>query len=137
MKLKNIATLALLALFAVSGLNAQSLSPSTKTYWDKGTLVVETPARPEGQQHVVGLKAPKLKTVRVAFVGLGMRGPGAVTRFTHIPGVEVVALCDTNEEKLIQYPAGKTTTEYDILSSVNTIEKYAFYKALTLKKIKI
>ena len=94
MKLKNIATLALMALFTVGGLNAQSLSPSTKTHWDKGTLVVETPARPDGQQHVVGLKAPKMKTVRVAFVGLGMRGPGAVTRFTHIPGVEVVALCD-------------------------------------------
>lgn len=73
---------------------AQSLSPSTKTHWDKGTLVVETPERPEGQEHVLGLTAPKLETVRVAFVGLGMRGPGAVNRFAHIPGVEVVALCD-------------------------------------------
>ena len=73
---------------------AQSLSPSTKTHWDKGTLVVETPARPEGQQHVLGLTVPKMETVRVAFVGLGMRGPGAVNRFAHIPGVEVVALCD-------------------------------------------
>lgn len=99
MKLNKIATLALLALFSVSGLNAQSLSPSTKTHWDKGTLVVETPARPEGQQHVVGLKTPKLKTVRVAFVGLGMRGPGAVARFTHIPGIEVVALCDYEEKR--------------------------------------
>ena len=74
--------------------NAQSLSPSTKTHWDKGTLVVETPERPAGQEHVLGLTAPKMDTVRVAFVGLGMRGPGAVNRFAHIPGVEVVALCD-------------------------------------------
>ena len=94
MKLNRVLTLAFLALFAVSGLQAQSLSPDTKTHWDKGTLVVESPVRPEGQQHVVGLTAPKMKTVRVAFVGLGMRGPGAVARFTHIPGVEVVALCD-------------------------------------------
>ena len=72
----------------------QSLSPSTKTHWDKGTLVVETPERPAGQEHVLGLTAPKLETVRVAFVGLGMRGPGAVNRFAHIPGVRVVALCD-------------------------------------------
>lgn len=73
---------------------AQSLSPSTKTHWDKGTLIVETPERPTGQQHAIGLTAPKLETVRVAFVGLGMRGPGAVNRFTHIPGTEIVALCD-------------------------------------------
>ena len=94
MKLNRVLTLAFLALFAVSGLQAQSLSPDTKTHWDKGTLVVESPARPEGQQHVIGLTAPKMKTVRVAFVGLGMRGPGAVARFTYIPGVEIVALCD-------------------------------------------
>lgn len=36
---------------------AQSLSPSTKTHWDKGTLVVETPERPAGQEHVLGLTA--------------------------------------------------------------------------------
>lgn len=94
MKLNRVLTLAFLAFFAASGLQAQSLSPDTKTHWDKGTLVVESPARPDGQQHVIGLTAPKMKTVRVAFVGLGMRGPGAVARFTYIPGVEIVALCD-------------------------------------------
>ena len=99
MKLNKVITLAVAVLMSVSTLNAQSLSPSTKTHWDKGTLVVETPARPEGQQHAVGLTAPKMKTVRVAFVGLGMRGPGAVARFTHIPGVEVVALCDYVKER--------------------------------------
>ncbi|MBQ2869105.1 MAG: Gfo/Idh/MocA family oxidoreductase [Akkermansia sp.] len=99
MKLNRVLTLAFLALFAVSGLQAQSLSPDTKTHWDKGTLVVESPVRPEGQQHAVGLTAPKMKTVRVAFVGLGMRGPGAVSRFTHIPGVEVVALCDYEKKR--------------------------------------
>ena len=84
--------------FCVSSM-AQSLSPSTKTHWDKGTLVVDTPTRPAGQQHVLGLTAPKLETVRVAFVGLGMRGPGAVERFTYIPGVQIVALCDFVEAR--------------------------------------
>ena len=93
MKVKHILSLALAALF-VTGLNAQSLSPSTKTHWEKGTLVVETPERPAGQEHVLGLTAPKMETVRVGFVGLGMRGPWAVMRFAHIPGVEIVALCD-------------------------------------------
>ena len=83
-------------------LNAQSLSPNTKTHWDKGTLMVETPERPEGQEHVLGLRAPKLDKVRVAFVGLGMRGPGAVRRFSHIPGVEIVALCDYDSTAAVQ-----------------------------------
>ena len=99
MKLNKIMALAFAVLFAAGGLNAQSLSPDTKTHWDKGTLVVETPARPEGQQHVIGLKTPALKTVRVAFVGLGMRGSSAIPRFTHIPGVEIVALCDYEKER--------------------------------------
>lgn len=92
---------ALTAVLAVSGFtaSAQSLSPSTKWHWDKGTIVVEDPVRPEGQENVLGLALPKMKVVRVAFVGLGMRGPGAVARFTHIPGVEIVALCDYEEAR--------------------------------------
>ena len=73
---------------------AQSLSPSTKWHWEEGTIVIDSPERPAGQTHVLGLTAPKIPTVRVAFVGLGMRGPGAVQRFTYIPGVQIVALCD-------------------------------------------
>lgn len=88
-----------LALVAGMQLSAQSLSPSTKTHWDKGTLVVESPERPAGQEHVLGLTVDKIPTVRVAFVGLGMRGPGAVNRFTHIPGVEIVALCDYEPDR--------------------------------------
>lgn len=73
---------------------AQSLSPSTKWHWDKGTIVVDSPERPAGQKDVINLTAPAIQNVRVAFVGLGMRGPGAVARFCYIPGVEIVALCD-------------------------------------------
>ena len=76
----------------------KQVSPyGTAYHWDKGTIVVETPERPAGQEHVLGLTAPKLETVRVGFVGLGMRGPWAVMRFAHIPGVEIVALCDYEE----------------------------------------
>ena len=49
-------------------------------------IKVETPARPE--------------TVRVGFIGLGMRGPGAVERWTHIPGTQIVALCDLLPERV-------------------------------------
>lgn len=80
-------------------LSAQSVSTSTRWHWEKGTLVVETPERPAGQQHVLGLTAPKMEVVRIGFVGLGMRGPSAVERFTFIPGTHIVALCDYEEKR--------------------------------------
>ncbi|AOW11421.1 Gfo/Idh/MocA family protein [Flavobacterium gilvum] len=58
-----------------------------------------TPKRPKGQTDVLRMACAPIPTVRVAFIGLGMRGPGAVERMTHIPGVEIVALCDMREEK--------------------------------------
>ena len=61
-------------------------------------LVVATPERPSGQEDVIQLTAPKMDTVRVGFIGLGMRGPGAVVRFTHIPGIQIKALCDIRQE---------------------------------------
>ena len=88
---------ALLAVALCGSLSAQSLSPSTTWHWEEGTIVVENPARPADQQDVIGLTVPKIENVRVAFVGLGMRGPGAVERFCLIPGVEIVALCDYEE----------------------------------------
>ena len=39
---------------------AQSLSPSTKWHWEEGTIVVDTPERPAGQQSALQLTAPKL-----------------------------------------------------------------------------
>ncbi|HCO67116.1 MAG TPA: glycosyl hydrolase [Dysgonomonas sp.] len=58
------------------------------------------PARPAGQTDVLQLRTDPIPTVRVAFIGLGMRGPGAVKRMTHINGVEVVALCDVEEKNV-------------------------------------
>lgn len=79
--------------------NAQSLSQSTKWHWNKGKIMIESPERPAGQKDVLGLALPKMKTVRVGFVGLGMRGPSAVEDFCLIPGVEIVALCDYVEAR--------------------------------------
>lgn len=103
MKFNKIVALAFAAVlgFGAQTANAQSLSPSTKWHWDKGTMVVETPARPAGQKNVLGLKLPKYKTVRIGLVGLGMRGPGAVDNFCVLPGVEIVALCDFVEARAV------------------------------------
>ena len=64
-----------------------------------GTIVTEVPDRPGGQQSALGLTVEKIPVVRVAFVGLGMRGPDAVERWTHIPGIEVKALCDHERDR--------------------------------------
>lgn len=47
-----------------------------------------------------GYAAPKIETVRVGIVGLGMRGPGAVNRLSKIEGVEIKALCDLMPERV-------------------------------------
>lgn len=63
-------------------------------------IKTETPVRPEGQKDVLNLVTPKLDTVRVGFVGLGMRGPGAVYRWANIPGTKIVALCDIEPDRV-------------------------------------
>lgn len=41
-----------------------------------------------------GYAAPKLDTVRVGFIGLGMRGPTHLNNMTKLEGVEIKAVCD-------------------------------------------
>src|SRR3954467_2294407 len=47
-----------------------------------------------------GYAAPKLETVRVGFIGLGMRGPTHLTNMTKLDGVSIMGLCDIREEKV-------------------------------------
>lgn len=63
-------------------------------------IELPVPAREAGQEDVLALACDPISTVRVAFIGLGMRGQGAVSRFMHLDGVEVVALCDLREENV-------------------------------------
>ena len=77
----------------------QTTEKGTQWEWHNGTIIVKNPERPTGQKSVLGLTAPKMETVRVGFVGLGMRGPGAVERFTYIPGTHIIALCDYEEAR--------------------------------------
>jgi len=47
-----------------------------------------------------GFAAPKIETVGVGIIGLGMRGPGAVERMCSIRGVEIRALCDKQPDRV-------------------------------------
>lgn len=59
-----------------------------------------------------GFAAPKLDKVRVGFIGLGMRGPGAVSRMSKIEGVEIVGLCDLVPEKVDKVAKSLESTKH-------------------------
>lgn len=63
-------------------------------------IQTNVPERPDGQSDALLLTAPKLKVVRVGFVGLGMRGPSAVERWCHIPGTKINGLCDIDAARV-------------------------------------
>jgi hypothetical protein len=52
------------------------------------------------QFNMSGYAAPKIETVRIGFIGIGSRGPGAVERMSNIDGVEIVALGDKDTENI-------------------------------------
>ncbi len=63
-------------------------------------IKTKVPKRPAGQQDVLQLTAPPMETVRVGFIGLGMRGPDAVERFSQIEGTDIKGLCDVETERV-------------------------------------
>ena len=65
-----------------------------------GMIVFDEPARAAGQESMLGFAADPIPVVRVGFIGLGMRGPGAVERFTHLEGVEIKGLCDLEQSNV-------------------------------------
>jgi len=65
-----------------------------------------------------GFAAPKIETVRIGIIGLGMRGPGAVERMSNIEGVEIRALCDIRPDRVAR--------AQEILSSAGLPEAKAY-----------
>lgn len=66
----------------------------------EGAIVYNTPERPSDQISMIGFAAEPIDTVRVGFIGVGMRGYSAVDRFTHIEGARITALCDLYPERV-------------------------------------
>ena len=63
-------------------------------------IVYNTPPRPADQQSMLGFACDPIENVRVGFIGLGMRGPGAVERFCYLEDATIVALCDLYPERV-------------------------------------
>ena len=68
-------------------INGQKVWTSGAQYSDYGILVTRS-----------DFSAPKLETIRTAFIGVGARGSGHLKAFSMIDGIEVVAICDLHED---------------------------------------
>ena len=79
--------------------NTGTFKASVNYTIEDGVIILEEPKRSAEQQSMLEFRCEPLETVRVGFVGLGMRGPGAVERFTYIDGVAIKGLCDKYIER--------------------------------------
>ena len=61
--------------------------------------------RPAIGSYMGGYAAPKLETVRAAFIGVGNRGPGHLQFFASLPNTEVVAISDLYEDLATKWGA--------------------------------
>lgn len=102
--MKKISLVFLLLLIAATGFAQQSK-----------TVVVNGPKRPVGQKDVIELRTAPIEQVRVAFIGLGNRGIGAVYRISQIPTATVAVLCDVQQryvDRAQKALKGKTADTY-------------------------
>lgn len=84
----------------------------------------KVPARAKGQESMLQYAAPALDTVRVGFIGLGMRGVPAVQRFTYLSPVKIVALCDIEPECVEK--AGKVLAKAGLPAAAKYVGKDAW-----------
>lgn len=74
---------------------------SCTTEMKEGQIIkLPVPERATGQTDVLQLKCDPIPTVRVGFIGIGMRGIGAVNRFMALEGIEIKAICDLEQYNL-------------------------------------
>jgi hypothetical protein len=85
----------------LSGLGGLGLiSGGLTSFKGKEELIVSTSYTRNQRFNMSGYSAPKLETVRIGFIGLGMRGPGGVEAMSKIEGVEIKGLCDLRPKEV-------------------------------------
>ena len=71
-----------------------------------------------------------LKRVRVGFIGVGQRGTAAVHRVSMIPGVDIVALCDSVQARVDENLTWLANRKYAGVSNIKTYVGEEAYKSL-------
>ncbi|MFK5856092.1 MAG: Gfo/Idh/MocA family oxidoreductase, partial [Bacteroidota bacterium] len=99
MKKLLVVLMSVITVFIYSCENNLDVKQVSNTFNKAQVLFPESP-RPEGQKDVIELACDPIDTVRIGFIGLGMRGSGAVYRYTFMDGVKIVALCDVVPENV-------------------------------------
>jgi predicted dehydrogenase len=87
-------------LFVSCGCGTSTGEKCTEDTVFKAQDLFPEPPRPEGQKDVIELACEPIDTVRIGFIGLGMRGSGSVYRYTFIENVEIKAICDVVPENV-------------------------------------
>ncbi|MDY3940323.1 MAG: Gfo/Idh/MocA family oxidoreductase [Spirochaetia bacterium] len=65
---------------------------------ENGVLVYPVPPREPGQRDVLELRCDPLETVRIAVIGLGMRGSAMTLSFARVPDAVITVVCDKDEK---------------------------------------
>ena len=102
-------------------------------------IKTKIPPRPKGATDMVNFRTAPMDSVRVGFIGLGMRGPGAVYRWANIDRTSIKALCDKHPERLAKSqkylqdagrPAAAEKTRRHCMMLENCV--YDFFELTTL-----
>lgn len=68
----------------------------------------QEPLRPINASYLGGFAAPKLETIRAAFIGVGARGGDHLSFFGQLEGTEIVAISDLYEDNVRKWEAEAT-----------------------------
>lgn len=69
---------------------------------EDGVLVYPVPPRDSGQRNVLALRCEPLEKVRIAVIGLGMRGRSMALSFAQVSDTEITVVCDKDPKAVRQ-----------------------------------
>jgi len=90
----------ILVALAITIFSCETVNEKTTKELSGAKQLFTEPARADNQKDVIELRCEPIDTVRMAIIGLGMRGSGAVYRYTFIEGANIVAICDVVPENV-------------------------------------
>lgn len=99
MKSLKLLILTLLCVSCTAGAG-KKIEASMPAVMEDGVITLAIPPRQVGQMTALKLTADPIEEVRVGFIGLGMRGTGAIRRYVNIDGAKIAALCDLHADRV-------------------------------------